>query len=115
MRQILIDHARKRHAGKGGGGVPQISLDRALDIAEAQPADLLVLGEALARLQRMDDREYRRKTRKPQRGLNSKRLSATWSQPGAGKWQREQTAAEPLRGRTATSILFLSALKWACW
>ena len=47
MRQILIDHARKRHAGKGGGGVPQISLDRALDIAEAQPADLLVLGEAL--------------------------------------------------------------------
>jgi hypothetical protein len=34
---------------------------------------------------------------------------------GPGKWQREQTAAEPLRGRTATSILFLSALKWACW
>ena len=34
---------------------------------------------------------------------------------GAGKWQREQTAAETLRGRTATSILFLSALKWACW
>ena len=31
----------------------------------------------------------------------------------AGKWQREQTAAEPLRGRAATSILFLSALKWA--
>jgi hypothetical protein len=35
--------------------------------------------------------------------------------PGAGKWQREQTAAEPLRGRTATSMLFLSALKQACW
>jgi hypothetical protein len=34
--------------------------------------------------------------------------------PGAGKWQREQTAAEPLRGRTATSMLFLSALKWGC-
>jgi hypothetical protein len=33
----------------------------------------------------------------------------------AGKWQREQTAAEPLRGRTAASILFLSALEWACW
>jgi hypothetical protein len=28
--------------------------------------------------------------------------------------QREQTAAEPLRGCTATSILLLSALKWAC-
>ena len=32
--------------------------------------------------------------------------------PGDGK--RERTAAEPLRGRTATSMLFLSALKWAC-
>ena len=34
---------------------------------------------------------------------------------GAGKWQREQTAVEPLRGRTATSMLFLSAPKWAWW
>jgi RNA polymerase sigma factor (TIGR02999 family) len=32
MRQILIDRARKRHAGKRGGGVLQISLDRVLDI-----------------------------------------------------------------------------------
>jgi hypothetical protein len=32
----------------------------------------------------------------------------------AGKWQPEQAAAEPLRGRTAASLLFLSALKWAC-
>jgi hypothetical protein len=29
----------------------------------------------------------------------------------AGKWPREQTAAEPLRGRTATSMLSVSALK----
>ena len=36
MRQILIDRARKRHAGKRGGGVPEISLDGAVDIAEAQ-------------------------------------------------------------------------------
>src|ERR1017187_5060696 len=28
MRQILIDRARKRHAGKRGGGGPEISLDR---------------------------------------------------------------------------------------
>jgi hypothetical protein len=32
---------------------------------------------------------------------------------GDGEWQGEQTAAEPLRGRTTTSMLFLSALKWA--
>ena len=28
MRQVLVDRARKRHAGKRGGGVPEISLDR---------------------------------------------------------------------------------------
>ena len=28
MREILIDRARKRHAGKRGGGVPEISLDK---------------------------------------------------------------------------------------
>jgi RNA polymerase sigma-70 factor, ECF subfamily len=57
MRQILIDRARKRHAGKRGGGVPQLSLDRALDIAEAHSGDLLVLEEALARLEKVDGRQ----------------------------------------------------------
>ena len=57
MRQILVDRARKRHAGKRGGGVPQISLDRALDIAEARSADLLMLEAALVRLQTVDGRQ----------------------------------------------------------
>ncbi len=57
MRQILVDRARKRHAGKRGGGVPQISLDEALDIAEAQSGDLLALEDALARLQDLDARQ----------------------------------------------------------
>jgi len=57
MRRILIDRARKRHAGKRGGGVPEISLDRALNIAEAHSADLLVLEEALVRLEKVDGRQ----------------------------------------------------------
>ena len=57
MRQILVDRARKRHARKRGGGVAEISLDGALDIAEARSADLLVLEEALARLQQADSRQ----------------------------------------------------------
>jgi hypothetical protein len=48
-------------------------------------------------------------------GIDRFRQLQIQSGVGARKWQREQTAAEPLRGRTATSILFLSALKWACW
>jgi RNA polymerase sigma factor (TIGR02999 family) len=57
MRQILIDHARKRHARKRGGDVPRISLDVALDIAEAHSGDILVLEQALARLQNVDRRQ----------------------------------------------------------
>jgi RNA polymerase sigma factor (TIGR02999 family) len=57
MRQILIDRARKRKAGKRGGGVPALSLDKALDIAEAQSGDLLVLEDALSRLEKLDSRQ----------------------------------------------------------
>jgi RNA polymerase sigma factor (TIGR02999 family) len=57
MRLILIDRARKRQAGKRGGGVADISLDRALDIAEAKSTDVLALDEALARLQNLDARQ----------------------------------------------------------
>ena len=57
MRQILIDRARKRHAGKRGGGAPQISLDRALNLAEAHSTDLLALEEALSALEKVDGRQ----------------------------------------------------------
>src|SRR5580658_7423406 len=57
MRQFLSDRARKRHAGKRGGGVPQLSLDQALDIAEARSGDLLALEQALARLEKVDLRQ----------------------------------------------------------
>lgn len=57
MRRILIDLARKRRADKRGGGVTPISLDKALNLAEAQPVDLLVLEQALERLQQCDARQ----------------------------------------------------------
>jgi len=57
MRQILIDRARKRNAGKRGGGAPEISLDRALDLAQSKSGDLLALEEALTRLEKLDPRQ----------------------------------------------------------
>jgi RNA polymerase sigma-70 factor, ECF subfamily len=57
MRQILIDHARKRKAGKRGGGAPDINLDLALDIAQAGSGDLLLLEDVLARLEKVDRRQ----------------------------------------------------------
>ena len=57
MRQILIDRARKRNAEKRGGGAPEISLDGAIDIAQAKSGDLLLLESALRKLEEADPRQ----------------------------------------------------------
>src|SRR5262249_31683920 len=54
MRQVLIDHARRRDAGKRGGGEQRLALDAALEVYARRGPDLLVLEEALARLEQLD-------------------------------------------------------------
>src|SRR5205085_7962669 len=49
MRRILIDHARRRLAGKRGGRCRRVPLDEAHRAAET-PDGLLALDDALARL-----------------------------------------------------------------
>jgi RNA polymerase sigma factor (TIGR02999 family) len=55
MRQILVDHARKRSADKRGGGERMVELDEALASA-ARPADFLALDDALTSLGAVDER-----------------------------------------------------------
>ncbi len=50
MRQVLVDHARRRLALKRGGGVRAVTLEQAGAAATLAPEDLLVLDEALERL-----------------------------------------------------------------
>lgn len=59
MRQILVDRARKRRAVKRGGDSPKLSMDQALDLAQASSGDILNLEEALSRLQIFDSRQCR--------------------------------------------------------
>jgi RNA polymerase sigma factor (TIGR02999 family) len=55
MRQIVVDHARKRTAGKRGGGVRAVALDD-LQIPVDDCADeMLALDEALERLSTLDE------------------------------------------------------------
>ena len=57
MRQILVDHARKRMADKRGGGVLALELDEGRVGAADDRADVLVaLDGALEKLERVDDR-----------------------------------------------------------
>jgi RNA polymerase sigma factor (TIGR02999 family) len=57
MRQIMIDRARRRRADKRGGGGPQMSLDKAIDLADARSGDLLALDDALSQLHQVDARQ----------------------------------------------------------
>jgi RNA polymerase sigma-70 factor, ECF subfamily len=50
MRQILVDHARRRGAGKRGGGAERVTLDTSIPGEDALAADVLDLHDALERL-----------------------------------------------------------------
>ena len=56
MRQILVDHARRKHADKRGGGAGQVSLHAADPAVPGQSLDLLALDEALNQLVAFDAR-----------------------------------------------------------
>lgn len=60
MRQVLIDHARRRDADKRGGGAVAITLSRAAEQpAGAIEIDALALEQALVQLEQMDERKAR--------------------------------------------------------
>jgi RNA polymerase sigma factor (TIGR02999 family) len=59
MRQILVDHARRRNAAKRGGLQQQITLDPQLHGDHRSLVDLLALDEALDRLKALDPRACR--------------------------------------------------------
>jgi RNA polymerase sigma-70 factor (ECF subfamily) len=60
MRQILVEHARTRHAAKRGGDQQKISLDDAPQVfAQTDAAELLALDDALTKLAAFDERRSR--------------------------------------------------------
>src|SRR5262249_12291868 len=59
MRQILVDHARRKGAGKRGSGAAQVSLDEALVPSETTSEEVLALDEALTKLAEFDERKCR--------------------------------------------------------
>lgn len=56
MRRILIDHARARRAEKRGGGALTLSLAEVSGVAGSPTQDVLVIHEALAKLEALDER-----------------------------------------------------------
>lgn len=58
MRRILVDHARRRAAGKRGSGERLVTLDEMLS-SDERPEELCALDEALERLAVFDARKAR--------------------------------------------------------
>jgi RNA polymerase sigma factor (TIGR02999 family) len=56
MRQILVDHARRRNADKRGGAVTIVCLDDAAPLVAASPIDILALDRALDALAAVERR-----------------------------------------------------------
>jgi RNA polymerase sigma factor (TIGR02999 family) len=59
MRRILVEHARAVGAEKRGGRAERVSLERAELIAKEPTIDVLILDEALAKLEAVDPRLVR--------------------------------------------------------
>jgi RNA polymerase sigma-70 factor (ECF subfamily) len=60
MRQVLLDYARRRHAGKrGGADARKVDLDAELLIGSDTLDDVIVIDEVLERLARIDPRQSR--------------------------------------------------------
>ena len=59
IRQILVDHARKRNYAKRGGGQVEVALDEALLGTRARGVEVEALDEALTSLAKIDPRKAR--------------------------------------------------------
>ena len=59
MREILVDHARRRHALKRGGDVTMVGIDGVEAGVETNIVEVLALDEALTELGSLDERAGR--------------------------------------------------------
>jgi RNA polymerase sigma-70 factor, ECF subfamily len=57
IRQIVVDHVRRRHRLKRGGRAARVTLSEAIAWEEAKSPDLLALDQALERLEGLDRRK----------------------------------------------------------
>ena len=57
MREVLIDHARRRSAGRRGGKWRRVPLDAVVDYFEEQGLDVAAVHESLERLSALNERQ----------------------------------------------------------
>jgi len=102
MRQVLVDHARRRAARKRGGGKRTITIHENHAFTEAHEIDIIHLDDVLTQLQDLDERMARIVELRVFTGLKMEEIArligvsrrtaqADWSM--ARKWLRRRLAA----------------------
>lgn len=76
MRQILVDHARRRRAAKRGSGAERITLDEAMASTPDSAFDLLALDDVLTRFAAVDERRAKVVELRVFGGLTTKETAA---------------------------------------
>jgi RNA polymerase sigma factor (TIGR02999 family) len=59
IRQVLVDHARKRGAAKRGSGELRLAFNESMGVTTAGDVDLRLLDDALTSLAHLDERQGR--------------------------------------------------------
>jgi RNA polymerase sigma-70 factor (ECF subfamily) len=104
MRNILVDHARRRQAAKRGAGALQVTFDEVPVAAPASMVDVLAVDDALTRLAKFDPRQaeilelhfFGGLTLEEialQLGLSARTVKRDWSMARA--WLRQDLSATP--------------------
>ena len=57
MRNILVDHARRKRSEIHGGNLQKLALDEAISFSQSQEVDLVDLDDALQDLEKLDERQ----------------------------------------------------------
>ena len=102
MRQILVDHARKKQADKRGAGATMVTLPDALQAPQRSIIDVLALNEALDALAALDPRLSKVVELKFFAGLNVGEIAAALGVSQATV-ERDWTAAKAWLHQRLTS------------
>jgi RNA polymerase sigma-70 factor, ECF subfamily len=57
MRRVLVDHAREHNAAMRGGGRVRVDLDEGIAVSKERSSEILLLEEALTRLETLNPRQ----------------------------------------------------------
>ncbi len=90
MRQVLVDHARRKRSAKRGGGALMVTLDEASAMAGGPEQDVLALHEALEALAQLDPQAARMVEMSYFGGMTQVEIARAFDR--SERWARDQLA-----------------------